>query len=314
MVEHPVGEAGEGPYGVAVTRDGAVWFTLVHGGRVGRRSPDGSVAYLSLGDGAQPSLLAGATESSVWVTDATGNRLLHLGSDGSGGGDGDGIAVLGTVAVPTPGAQPFGVVALDDGTAWFTELGADALGRIDILGRVDEFPVGREGSSVSMIATSGHSLWFTLNAAGAVGHVRGGDAAIAFTELPRIPSGPVGIAVAENGAVWVAQILADSLARIARNGTLTEFALEAGAKPHALAADPNGGVWATLWGSDQLAHMTDDGELTTHDLPPAQSEPHGLAVAPGGSVWVALESGALAEFVPEAGRAQGSRDVHTRRV
>ncbi|HEV7185917.1 MAG TPA: virginiamycin B lyase, partial [Leifsonia sp.] len=178
--------------------------------------------------------------------------------------------------------------------------GADALGRIDILGRVDEFPVAREGSSVSMIATSGDSLWFTLNAAGAVGHVRGGDAAIAFTELPRIPSGPVGIAVAENGAVWVAQILADSLARIARNGTLTEFALEAGAKPHALAADPNGGVWATLWGSDQLAHVTDDGELTTHDLPPAQSEPHGLAVAPGGSVWVALESGALAEFVPEA--------------
>ena len=295
MVEHPVGEPGEGPYGVAVTRDGAVWFTLVHGGRVGRRSPEGAVAYLSLGDGAQPSLLAAATESSVWVTDTTGNRLLHLGN-----GDGEGIAVLGTVAVPTPDAQPFGVVALDDGTAWFTELAADALGRIDILGRVDEFPVGRAGSSVSMIATSGDSLWFTLNAAGAIGHVRGGDAAIAFTELPRIPSGPVGLAVAENGAVWVAQILADSLARIARNGTLTEFPLPTGTKPHALAADPRGGVWVTLWGSDQLAHVTDDGDLTTYDLPSAQSEPHGLAVAADGGVWVALESGALAEFVPEA--------------
>jgi virginiamycin B lyase len=290
IVEHPVGEPGEGPYGVAVTRDGAVWFTLVHGGRVGRRSPDGELVYLSLGEGSQPSLLTAATGSTVWVTDTTGNRLLHLTPDGAAG-----LAVLGTITVPTPDAQPFGVVALDDGTAWFTELGADALGRVDILGRVEEFPVGREGSDVSMIAASGDSLWFTLNAANAVGHVRGGDAAIAFTELPRIPSGPVGIAVAENGAVWVAQILADALGRIARDGTLAEFPLEPGAKPHAVAADPRGGVWVTLWGANQVAHVNDDGDVTAYDLPVPESEPHGLAVAEDGTVWVALESGALAE-------------------
>lgn len=291
VVEHPVGEPGEGPYGVAVTRDGGVWFTLVHGGRVGRLSPDGTVAYLSLGDGSQPSLLAAATESTVWVTDSTGNRLVHL------GGRDAVIDLIGEVAVPTPDAQPFGVVALDDGTAWFTELGADALGRIDILGRVEEFPVGRAGSFVSMIATTGDSIWFTLNAAGLVGHVRGGDAAIAFTELPGDPSGPVGIAVAADGAVWVAQILGDALARIHR-GALTEVKLAPGSKPHAVAADDDGGAWATLWGSNQLAHVTAAGDLSLHDLPTPDSEPHGLAVAPDGTVWVALESGALAEVTP----------------
>jgi virginiamycin B lyase len=295
IVEHPVGEPGEGPYGVAVTRDGAVWFTLVHGGRVGRRSSDGELAYLSLGEGSQPSLLTAATESTVWVTDTTGNRLLHLTPDGAAG-----IAVLGTITVPTPDAQPFGVVALDDGTAWFTELGADALGRIDILGRVEEFPVGREGSDVSMIAASGDSLWFTLNAANAVGQVRGGDAAIAFTELARIPSGPVGIAVADNGAVWVAEILADALVRIARDGTLTEFPLPEGSKPHAVAADPAGGVWVTLWGTGQVIRVAHDGTVSSHDLLDPESEPHGLAVAGDGTVWVALESGALAELAPAA--------------
>jgi virginiamycin B lyase len=291
IVEHAVGEPDEGPYGVAVTRDGAVWFTLVHGGRVGRRDGDGSVAYASLGEGSQPSQLAAATESSVWVTDTTGNRLVHLGSASNGT-----IAELGSVDVPTPDAQPFGVVSLDDGTAWFTELGADALGRIDILGRVDEFPVGREGSYVSMIAAAGDSLWFTLNAANAVGHVRGGDSAIAFTELPRIPSGPVGIAVAENGVIWVAEILADTIARISRRGELTEFALGQGAKPHAVAADPDTGVWVTLWGANQVAHIADDGTISAHDLPTADSEPHGIAVAADGTVWVALETGALAEL------------------
>lgn len=290
--EHPVGESGDGPYGVAVTRDGGVWFTLVHGGRVGRLAPDGSVAYLALGADAQPSLLAAATESTVWVTDSTGNRLVHVGVRDAQ------LALLGEVAVPTPDAQPFGVIALDDGTAWFTELGADALGRIDILGRVDEFPLGRDGAFVSMIATSGDSIWFTLNAAGLVGHVRGGDAAIAFTELPGDPSGPVGIAVAADGAVWVALILGDALARIRRDGTVTEVPLPAGAKPHAVAADSDGGVWATLWGTDQLAQVTADGRVTLHDLPTTGSEPHGLAVAADGSVWVALESGALAHATP----------------
>jgi virginiamycin B lyase len=303
VVEHPVGEPGEGPYGVAVTRDGAVWFTLVHGGRVGRRDPDGGLAYFSLGEGAQPSQLATATESSVWVTDTTGNRLVHLGVGGGGAGAGDGIGdrrivLVGAVDVPTADAQPYGVVALDDGTAWFTELGADALGRIDILGRVEEFPVGREGAFVSMIAASGDNLWFTLNKGNAIGHVRGGDAAIAFTELPSIRSGPVGIAVAEDGAVWVAEILADALARVSRDGTLTEFPLPHGSKPHAVAADPADGVWVSLWGTGQVVSVADDGTLSPHDLPDPESEPHGLAVAEDGTVWVALESGALAELAP----------------
>lgn len=298
-----VGLEGEGPYAVAVTEDGAVWFTLVHGGRVGRLAPDGSVSYLALGEGAQPSQLAAATEAAVWVTDTTGGRLLLLGpgAEGSGaegsGSEGSGAepVVLSEARVPTPDAQPFGVVAPGDGTTWFTELGADALGRVDILGRVEEFPVGREGAFVSMIAASGDSLWFTLNAADALGHVRGGDAAVVFTELPP-GSGPVGIAVAEDGAVWAALIHADALARLGRDGTLTTVPLGEGAKPHAVAADAEGGVWASLWGANALAHVDAAGSLRTLPLPGGTQEPHGIAVATDGTVWTAAESGQLVRF------------------
>ncbi|WP_434316512.1 Vgb family protein [Leifsonia sp. P73] len=279
----PVGEPGEGPYGIAVTDDGAVWFTLVHGAAVGRRDPDGRLTRLDLGAGAQPSVVAAANDSDVWVTDTTGGRLLLLGR---------GPRILAEVAVPTPGAQPFGVAAVYDGTTWFTELAADALGRIGVLGRVDEFPVGREDVMPSMIAASGDSLWFTMNAIDALGHVRGGDAAVAVTELPA-GSAPVGITVAEDGAVWAALIGADALSRVGRDGTLTIHPLGSGAKPHAVAPDARGGVWASLWGADALAHVTASGEVARVPLPPA-SEPHGIAVAPDGTVWSALESGALA--------------------
>ncbi|QNE35462.1 Vgb family protein [Leifsonia shinshuensis] len=283
----PVGEPGEGPYGIAVTDDGAVWFTLVHGAAIGRLAPDGTLTRLDLGAGAQPSVVAAANASDVWVSDTTGGRLLLVGP---------GPRLLAEAAVPTTGAQPFGVTALYDGTTWFTELAADALGRVGVLGQVDEFPVGREGTMPSMIAASGDSLWFTMNAIDALGHVRGGDAAVAVTELPA-GSGPVGIAVAEDGAVWSALIGADALARVGRDGTLTLHPLGAGAKPHAVAADATGGVWVSLWGADALAHVTAGGETARVPLP-AASEPHGIAVAADGTVWSALESGALARLRP----------------
>ncbi|GIT81602.1 virginiamycin B lyase [Leifsonia sp. LS1] len=287
----PVGDEGDGPYAVAATEDGAVWFTLVHGGRVGRRDADGSLSYLALGAGSQPSGIAAATESTVWVTDTTGDRLMLLGP---------GPRILAEAATPTKGAQPFGVVAPGDGTAWFTELGGNALGRVGILGAVDEFPVAPADAMVSMIASTGDSLWFTMNAVDALGHVRGGDAAIAVTELPA-GSGPVGIAVAQDGAVWAALIRSDSLARVAKDGSVRIVGLADGAKPHAVASDPtddSGGVWVSVWGANALAHVSAEGHVRLHPLPDDVAEPHGLTVAPDGTVWTALESGALASLSP----------------
>jgi virginiamycin B lyase len=296
IVEHPVTDASAGPYGITVTDDGAVWFTLVHAGRVGRRDVDGSLQFADLGDTSQPSLLSRATDESVWVTDTTGNRIVHVGR-----GARDAIRVLNEVAVPTMESSPFGITSLYDGTVWFTELAADALGRVDIMGRVTEFPVGRADVMASMIAGSGESVWFTLNQGNAVGHVRGGDAAIQYFELPRAASGPVGITVAEDGAVWFAEVLGGALGRIGRDGVLTEILLpDPDSKPHAITAAPTGGCWFTLWGSNQVGFVSDAGELTLHDLPTPASEPHGIAVAPDGRVWIALERGLLAELSAQA--------------
>lgn len=294
ILEHPVADAAAGPYSVAVTDDGAIWFALVHAAQVGRRDADGSVAFVGLGDGARPSLVVRATDESVWVTDTTGDRIVHVGR-----GSDDSLRVINEVAMPTTGSAPFGIAVAYDGTVWVTETATDALARVDILGRVTEFPTGRPHGFPSMIATSGESVWFTLNAGNAVGHVRGGDAAIRYFELPQAASAPVGIAVAEDGAAWVAEIGAGALARIGRDDTLTEFVLpDPTARPHAIAADPAGGCWFTLWAANQLGHVTDAGAFELYDLPAGQSEPHGVAVAPDGHVWVALESGALAELIP----------------
>ncbi len=313
IVEHVIAREGEGPYAVAATDDGAVWCTLVHAGAVVRFDPGtGAVARLDLepagagrahpepqehprhghpAAGAQPSQLAAADESSVWVTDTTGNRVLLLGVDASGT-----PVVKLEVAVPTADAQPFGIAAMHDGTVWFTELGQDALGRIDILGQVTEFPAGTHEGFVSMIAASGDSLWFTANQTGAIGYIRGGDAAVQLFPIPTPHAGPVGITVGDDGAAWFCEIHAGAIGRVDRAGRFSEHPLPwSESKPHAICRDgqAGGGLWATLWGSNQLAHIALDGAIDVVDLPGGQSEPHGLAVAADGTVWVAMESGAL---------------------
>ncbi|MGD8169545.1 virginiamycin B lyase family protein [Herbiconiux sp. P16] len=298
---HEVASADEGPYGVAVTDDGAVWCTLVHAGAVLRVVPDsrGGVAVTRIAltaqdghsgeAGPQTAQVAAAGEDTVWVTDTAGDAVLLVGATG----------ILRRIAVPTQGAQPFGIATQSDGTTWFTELGRDALGHIDLLGRVTEFPAGTNEGFVSMIASSGESLWFTANQANAIGYIRGGDSAVQLFEIPTPHSGPVGITVGDDGAAWFCEILGGAIGRVDRTGRFTEFPLPwPESKPHAIALDPAGGFRATLWGSNQLAHIALDGTIEVRDLPGAHSEPHGLAVTRDGTIWVAMESGALLAITP----------------
>ena len=286
----PVGAPGDGLTRVAATEDGAVWFTLGESGRVGRRDADGTVDHLGLGAEAgvaEPAGLCAATEDTVQVVDRAGNRVVHLGP---------GPRVIGETVVPTPDAGALAAVTLFDGTTWFTEQFGGALGRIDILGRVEEFPVGVEGAP-SGIAASGDSIWFSLQGhRPALGHVRGGDAAIELVELP-LGSGPLGVAVADDGAVWTALHAADALARVDRDRTVTVLPLDEGAGPFTVVADGRGGVWASLWGADALVRVTASGETERVELPEGAG-PRGLSVAPDGAVWAALVSGALARVRP----------------
>lgn len=273
--------------GVAATDDGAVWFTMPASGRVGRLRPDGDFAILDLDAAATPIGVTAATESTVWVVDSTGGRLLYFGSD---------TLVEREAATPTADAHPLSAVTLPDGTTWFTEQFGQALGRIDILGRVEEFRVGAEGGP-SGITASGDNVWFSLQGhQPALGHVRGGDAAIELIGLP-VGSGPIGVAVAEDGAVWTALHAADALARVARDRTVTVIPLDEGAGPYAVVPDGSDGVWASLWGSDALVRVTASGDTERVDLPEGAG-PRGLAVAPDGAVWAALVSGALARVRP----------------
>jgi streptogramin lyase len=74
-------------------------------------------------------------------------------------------------AIPTPISSPVGIVTGPDGNLWFTELGANKIGRTSTDGKFTEFPLPRAGADPQDIAAGPDgNLWFT-ETPGAIGRI-----------------------------------------------------------------------------------------------------------------------------------------------
>ncbi len=269
-----------GPYALADGPDGALWFTLVHQGAIGRRDADGAVTVHPVGAG--PTLLAQGPDGALWFTEYGSHRIGRITMDGD----------VTAFAPPTAEGGPFGIAAGPDGAMWFTLSAADRIGRITMDGEITEYPAPG-GFPAALTAGPDGALWFTLNQAGAIGRITT-DGRTTTYPLPTPSAAPVGLTVGPDGALWFTEIGAGQIGRITTDGEITEYPLpDRQARPHALTTGPDGAVWFTEWGGNRVGRITTDGRITGYELPRAASEPHGI-VQHRGALWCALETGSLA--------------------
>ncbi|MFI7635321.1 ATP-binding cassette domain-containing protein [Nonomuraea sp. NPDC049400] len=282
---------GGSPYGVATGPDGALWFTLVHEGRVGRMSPGRQpvIHQLDPADG-QPTVITPGADGAMWFTEGKGGRVSRITADGQ--------------VTSYEADSPYGIAAGPDGVMWFTQMQTGRIGRIGPGGERAEFEVPVEGGMPAFItAGPDDALWFTINQGNAIGRVSlTGE--VSVHPLPTEGAAPVGITLGPDGALWFVEIGAGQVGRIDTSGKITEYPLpDRAARPHAIITGPDGALWFTEWAVGRLGRITTDGAVEEHPLPAElgdgatrQAEPHGLTVGPDGAIWVALEAGALARI------------------
>ncbi|PJN35637.1 Virginiamycin B lyase [Streptomyces sp. CB02959] len=271
-----------GPYALADGPDGALWFTLVHQGAIGRRGADGRVTVHPVGPG--PTLLAQGPDGALWFTEYRSHRIGRITVDGE----------VTSFAPPTADGGPFGIAAGPDGAMWFTLSGADRIGRITMDGEITEYPSPGAFPSALTAGPDG-ALWFTLNQANTIGRITTDGQTTAYP-LPTPSAAPVGITAGPDGALWFTEIGAGQIGRITVDGTVTEYPLpDRQARPHALTTGPDGAVWFTEWGGNRIGRIDTDGRITGYDLPRPACEPHGI-VQHRGALWCALETGSLARI------------------
>lgn len=182
--------SGSAPYGLCVGPDGALWFTTMGLDGIGRITLDGTVTLDVVATGS-PAMITTGPDGALWFTLNAANAIGRL-EPATG--------VVTVREVPTRSGGPVGIAATHDDAVWFTEVLADKLGRIPMDDAIQELDM--PGKPHAIVPDPVGGVWVSLWGSSQVARV-GADGDVVTIDLPA-DSEPHGLAVADDGALWVA--------------------------------------------------------------------------------------------------------------
>jgi streptogramin lyase len=187
---------------------------------------------------------------------------------------------------------PEGITVGPDGNIWFTEPGADKVGKITPSGTgVKEYSVPSPDHPLPAFITAGPdgNLWFTEENASKIAKITPSGTISEFA----LAAGrsPAGITLGPDGNLWFTEQNADKIGKITTSGTVTEYDLPtSGSYPNLITAGPDGNLWFTELHSDRIGKIVPSGSaagtITEYSLA-SGSSPVGITAGPDGNVWFA---------------------------
>jgi streptogramin lyase len=155
-----------------------------------------------------------------------------------------------------------------DGNLWFTENGANRVGRITPAGAITEFSAGISSGShpVGIVAGPDGNLWFAENGNSRVGRITTTQPPTAreFSTGITAASHPTGIALGPDGNLWFTENSGNRIGRITTAGTVREFSagISANSLPVDIAPGADGNLWFTEGNGNRIGRITPAGVVT----------------------------------------------------
>lgn len=215
------------------------------------------------------------------------------------------LAPDGAVTIIALGSRGFPerLTVASDGTTWFTDPGADRIGRIAPgSARAEYYPVPTpESGPAGIAAAPDGAIWFTEHAADKVARFvpdspgRPPQANHGFAEfaLPR-GGAPAGIVVV-GGAVWFAENSGNRIGRLtlpagAAKPEITEYPLPiSDSEPNSVAAGADGTVYFTELANNRIGHVTAQGRIEEMVMPvPFAAPALDIAAAADRTIWMTV--------------------------
>ena len=150
FTRHQIESARGGPYGVAVTADGAVWVTLQNGNQLLQLAADGNSRTFDLPRaGAVPTDVGVSSDGSVWFLQFRANRIGQF-KDGQ----------FSDVEAGRENVGLSGIAVAPNDDVWFGMMRRASLGRLRN-GRIEIFPLPRENARPFSVAVDrGGNVWY----------------------------------------------------------------------------------------------------------------------------------------------------------
>lgn len=215
----------------------------------------------------------------VWAALTTSDKLARFGDS------------LKTFTI-TPNSGPLLFARAGKDAALVTLTYANALGRLDTqAGTMTTIATGIQAPTG--VAWDGQSAWVGEHGGDSIVRVTGDKVArFPVAASPYYPiSGPNGIVVAHDGAIWSAIHFGDRLSRLdPTNLTIVEYEVPSspGTNVQHLAVAPDGKVWFAEWSANKIGYAEYSGEKPNFALPAGAQ-----AISPKGTFRFTLDSDGL---------------------
>ena len=194
--------------------------------------------------------------------------------------------------IPTASSFPEGITAGPDGALWFTEFGADKIGRITTGGIITEFPLSLGAAPLGITAGPDGNLWFTEAGSDRIGRITPAGVITEFilaagSAPPRITTGPDGnMWFTEPGTTRIARLNPSAGSPSAIQASLVEFIVPgAGSQPFGIIAAADGNLWFTEFASDEIGRITPAGVVIAEFPLPAGSGPNDITTGPDAKLY-----------------------------
>ncbi|MDQ6892455.1 MAG: Virginiamycin B lyase [Acidobacteriota bacterium] len=201
---------------------------------------------------------------------------------------------------------------------WFTE--GNAIGRIDLRGRVIEFPLPPGRSPQGIAFGPDGALWFTESSR-RIGRLTTDGLLTEYT----VPStGLATIVVGPDASLWYTAFFSFVVGKITTAGVATEYPTPVTPiSPDQIAPGPDGALWFTLYSDSRVGRITTSGQVTMLPLP-SGAVARAIAKGSDGQLWLAPESAAIGRLtvsgayseipIPSGGSAAGEGTLATSAV
>jgi streptogramin lyase len=129
VTEFPIPTFDSYPNGITAGPDGNVWFTEVSASAIGRITPSGAIVELGVPVHAYD-IITGL-DGNLWFPQFATQGTIRVITPT--------FLTITEFPLPTPTSLPYGITNAPDGSVWFTEQGANRIGRIERAPRVGFF-------------------------------------------------------------------------------------------------------------------------------------------------------------------------------
>jgi len=212
--------------------------------------------------------------------------------------------------IPSGDRFPHDPAVAPDGALWYTGMGSNSLGRLDVKsGQFRSYPLKRPDSGPHGLAADGSGkIWFTANYKGYIGRLDPKDGTVSEFPLPakaaRDPHTPV---FDKKGTLWFTVQQGNFVGRLepATGKIVLKSPPTGDSRPYGIAISSQGVPFFCEFGTNRIGRIDPDSMAITEYQLPKGARPRRIAITSDDMVWYSdYQRGYLGRLDPRTGKVE----------